>query len=275
MSFFQNPFDQEFQGYLQVVDKRAAITYIVPANVNKSDAQLAWNIGPYDFSSDTDLTVNYAFDNTPKNWASLVINVAGATPAATTALEVVTILNANVTFAEIFLAEVRDYMGGQTVFIRAKPGRVKKVVKVYFSNTGAEKHLRFNKRAGVAELPTYFARHTVENRFNYEDATGMLIELDETDAVVDQPIIEDAGFDPGDMKEDWELLEGRSTNVFTFKKQTVDGSSRVTEIIEYGAGAIAGDLAIKTTMTYTGAQTAPDQICRIPYVLQSGDLVTP
>lgn len=273
--FYQNPFDQEFQGYLQVVDKRAAITYVVPANVNKSDAQLAWNIGPYDLSTDTTLTINYAHDNSPKNWAALAINVAGATPAATTALEVVTILNANTTFSEMFLAETRPMNGGETVFIRAKPGRVKKVIKVYFSNTGAEKHLRFNKRAGVAELPSYFARHTIENRFNFEDSVGLLVELDETDAVIDQPIIEDAGFDPGDMKEDWELLEGRSTNVFTFKKQTVDGSSRVTQIIEYGAGAKVGDLAIKTTMTYTAAQTAPDQICKIPYVLQSGDLVTP
>lgn len=273
--FYQNPFDQEFQGYLQVVDKRAAITYVVPANVNKSDAQLAWNIGPYDFSTDTNLTINYAHDNSPKNWAALTINVAGATPAATTALEVVTILNADATFSEMFLAETRPMSGGETVFIRAKPGRVKKVIKVYFSNTGAEKHLRFNKRAGVAELPSYFARHTVENRFNFEDSVGLLIQLDQTDAAVDQPIIEDAGFDPANMLEDWELLEGRSTNVFTFKKQTVDGSSRVTQIIEYGAGAKVGDLAVKTTMTYTGAQTAPDQICKIPYVLQSGDLVTP
>jgi hypothetical protein len=275
MSFYQNPFDQEFEGFLQVIDKRAALTFIVPANVNKSDAQLAWNIGPYDLSADNTLTLNYAHDNAPKNWASLAINVAGASPAATTALEVVNALNANVTFAEMFLAEVRAMQGGETVFIRAKPGRVQKVIKVYFSNSSAEKKLRFNKRAGVAELPDYFSRHTIANRFNFEDSVGLLVALDETDAVVDQPIIVDAGFVPGDMLEDWELLAGRATNTFTFKKQTVDGSSRITEIIEYGAGAVVGDLAIKTTMSYTGAKTAPDKICKIPYVLTSGDLVTP
>jgi hypothetical protein len=275
MSFYQNPFDQEFQGFLQVIDKRAAITFIVPPNVNKSDAQLAWNIGPYNFSTDNILTINYAHDNTPKNWATLTINVAGSVPSATTALEVANILNANTTFAEMFFAEVRQMEGGQTVYIRPKLGRVKKVIKIYFSNTGAEKQLRFNKKAGVAELPDYFARHTIANRFNFEDSTGMLIALDETDVAVDQLIIEDAGFVPGDMKEDWELFEGRSTGVFTFKKQTVDTSSRVTEIIEYGAGAVVGDLAIKTTMSYTGVKTAPDKICKIPYVLQSGDLVTP
>jgi len=275
MSFYQNPFDQEFEGFLQVIDKRAALTFIVPANINKSDAQLAWNIGPYDLSADTTLTLNYAHDNSPKNWASLAINVAGSTPAATTALEVVNALNANATFAEMFLAEIRAMDGGETVFIRAKPGRVKKVIKLYISNSSAEKKLRFNKRAGVAELPDYFARHTIANRFNFEDSVGMLVALDETDAVVDVPIIEDAGFVPGDMLEDWELLAGRSTSIFTFKKQTVNVNSQVTEIIEYGAGAKVGDLAIKTVMTYTGVQTAPDKICKIPYVLQSGDLVTP
>lgn len=275
MSFYQNPFDQEFEGFLQIIDKKAALTFIVPANVNKSDAQLAWNIGPYDLSTDTILTINYAHDNAPNNWATLSIPVQGANPAATTAYEVVTALNAVATFAEMFLAEVRAMQGGETVFIRAKPGRVKKFIKVYFSNSGAEKKLRFNKKAGVAELPDYFERHTIANRFNFEDAIGMLVKLDEDDEAVDQPIIEDAGFVPGDMLEDWELLAGRANTTFTFKKQTVDASSRVTEIIEYGAGAVVGDLAIKTTMSYTAAKTAPDKICKIPYVLQSGDLVTP
>lgn len=274
MSFFQNPFDQEFQGYLPVIDKRAALSFKVPANLNKSDAQLAWNIGPYDFSSDDELTINYAHDSAPKNWATLTINVAGATASATTAQEVVTILNDNATFADMFLAEVKNYSSGQTVYIRPSPTRKVKV-KLYFSNTGAEKHLRFNKRAGVAELPIYFDRHTIENRFNFEDSVGLLIALDEADALVDIPIIEDAGFDPLAMKADWELLEGRSTALFTFKKQAVTVNNQITEIIEYGAGAKVGDMAIKTIMTYTGTQTAPDTICKIPYVLTSGDLITP
>jgi hypothetical protein len=275
MAFYQNVFDQEFQGYLGVGDKRTALTFIVDANPNKPDLQMAWNIGPYDLSTYNTLTLNYAWDVEGRSWIPLAINVAGATPAVTTAAEVVAALNANVTFAEMFTAEEWSYDDGKTVLIKAKPGRAKKVIKLYISNSGAERQLRFNKKAGVAELPTYFARHTIANRFSFDDSAGLLIELDETDAIIDVPIIEDAGFVASDMLEDWELLTGRSTNVFTFKKQTVDGTSRVTEIIEYGAGAKVGDLAIKTTMTYTAAQTSPDKICKIPYVLQSGDLVTP
>ena len=51
MAFYQNVFDQEFQGYLGVGDKRTALTFIVNANPNKSDLQMAWNIGPYDLST--------------------------------------------------------------------------------------------------------------------------------------------------------------------------------------------------------------------------------
>ena len=77
------------------------------------------------------------------------------------------------------------------------------------------------------------------------------------------------------MQDDWELLRGRAAGIYTFKKQTIDGSGRITEIIEYPAGAVVGDLARKTAMSYTGANIEPDQITQIPYVLQSGDLVTP
>lgn len=275
MAFFQNVFDQEFEGFLGVGDKRTALTFIVRANPNKADLQMAWNVGPYDLSTDTTLTLNYAWDVDTKAWAALPINVAGATPSATTAFEVIDKLNLNATFAEMFTAEVWDYQGGKTVLIRAKQGRSKRTIKLFLSNTGAEKKLRFNKKAGVSELPSYFARHTMANRFVFDDSAGMLIELDEADAVVDIPIIEDAGFVVLDMLEDWELLSGRSTNVFTFKKQTVNTNSQITEIIEYGAGAVVGDLAKRTVMTYTGTQTAPDKICNIPHVLTLGDLVTP
>jgi len=274
MSFFQNPFDQEFQGYLGVGDKRTALTFIVPANVNKSDTILAWNVGPYDLSTDNTLTINYAWDSSNKNWAALVINIAGATAAATTVYEVVAILNANATFADMFTAEVVDYQNGKTVMIKAKVGRAKRTIKVYISNSSAEKKLRFNKKAGVAELPTFLARHTIDNRFNFEDSAGMLVELNVADAV-DQNIITEAGLDYNNEREDWELLEGRSTNTFLFRKQTVNGNSQVTQIIEYPAGAVEGDLARKIDMTYTGTQTAPDTRTEIPYVLTSGDLITP
>jgi hypothetical protein len=77
------------------------------------------------------------------------------------------------------------------------------------------------------------------------------------------------------MKEDWQLLRGRSSGLFTFQKLTVDGSDRITQIIEYPAGALAGDFARKINYTYNGSNTNPSKVTEIPYVLADGDLVTP
>ena len=80
--------------------------------------------------------------------------------------------------------------------------------------------------------------------------------------------------DSSTVREDYQLLEGRS-GLFTFKNQTIDGSNRITQIIEYPAGAVEGDFAKKITYTYTAANTAPDEIFEEPYTLQSADLITP
>ena len=77
------------------------------------------------------------------------------------------------------------------------------------------------------------------------------------------------------MKEDWELLRGRASGLFTFQKMTVDSSDRITQIIEYPAGAVAGDFARKIQYVYSGSNTNPIQVTEIPHVLQDGDLVTP
>lgn len=284
--FFQNVFDSEFVGNWVLGDRQYVVEFRCPPNTNKSNYQLAWNLEPYDFSVVNTLTINYAWDVDFKNYSALTINVAGASPAVTTAAEVAANLNANATFAEMFVAAVQpnplltDRDGpflsanpSRSVLITAKRGRVKPNIRVWITNTGAEEKLRFNKKAGVSEMPLYMERHTIAERFNFPDSVGMLILLDETDPV-DQAIIEDAGFVPADMLEDWELLAGRS-GLFTFKKQTVDGSNRVTEIIEYPAGAKVGDFAKKTTNVYTGANTFPSEVTEIPYVLTSGDLITP
>jgi hypothetical protein len=142
--------------------------------------------------------------------------------------------------------------------------------KAYINNTSAETVLKFNRYAGVAELPDYFARHTIANRLTYTDSLGCLVQLSQP---TDNTIITDAGLSTS-PKADYELLHGRS-GLFMFNKQTVDSSSRVTQKIEYPAGAVAGDMAKKTTYSYTGAKTEPDTIAEIPYVLQSSDLITP
>jgi hypothetical protein len=70
------------------------------------------------------------------------------------------------------------------------------------------------------------------------------------------------------------LLNGRS-GLFMFQKNTVDSSDRITVSIEYAAGAKVGDLARKTTYSYTGAKTKPDTWAQVPYTLTSGDIITP
>lgn len=272
MSFFQNVFDQEYQGYLVLSDRKLSLTFRVAPNKNTQSNQVAWNAGPYDFSSASILTFNFAWDNEYKNWAAVSIDVEGANPATTTAQEVVEKLNNNDMFSSMCEAKVTKVNGGDSVFVVKKSK--KQNVKMYFSNSGAETKLGFNKMAGVAELPDYFARHTIENRNNYEDSAGILIKLDTSDSV-DQAVIQNANLNPSEMKEDWELLRGRSPGLFTFKKLTVDGSDRVTQIIEYPTGAVVGDFAKKTTYTYSGSNKNPSQVFELPYVLTAGDLITP
>lgn len=281
MAFFQNLFSQEFRGNWVIGDRQYSLTFSCPANQNTSDYQVAYNSGPWDFSSGGEgdegiLVLNYAWDPNFKNYASLEINVAGSDPSSTTALEVANALNENDIFASMFVAEVNTKLStGPTVSIKSKSGRVKKEIRLWISNSGAERKLRFNKHAGVAELPLYFERHTIENRFNYQDSVGQLILLDESDSVTDAPIIEDAGFVVGEMKADWQLIEGRASGLFTFKKMTMDGSNRIVQIIEYPAGAKKGDFARKINYTYSGASSNPSEVTEIPYVLTDSDLVTP
>lgn len=278
MPFYQNPFGEEFRGSMVTGGERQmSLTFAVPANKTNGNYWQAFNAAPYDFSTYNTLTIKFAIDQSFKNYATIAINIAGATASATTADEVIALLNANVTFSDFFTAEKTTYQTGgtappYTVVIKSK--RDKTRIRAYIVNTGAEKIMRFNRYAGVAELPEYYDRHTVDNRFAYADGLGLLVRLDEADAVYDQPIITDAGFVVADMQEDWELLRGRTTS-FIFRKQTVDGSDRVTEVIEYPAGARVGDLAIKATMTYTGANKTPDTYAEVPHVLESGDLITP
>lgn len=271
MAFFQNLFDQEYQGYLVLADRKLSPTFKVEPNKNLQSKQIAWNKGPYDLSSSSLLEFNFAWDIDFKEWAKVSIDVAGDDIAATHASEVVESLNSDPVFSSVLTASVTKIDNGETVLISKKTG---KNVRFYFSNSGAETALRFNKNAGVAELPSYFERHTISNINNYADSVGLLIKLDETDPL-DQSVIEGAGFVPAEMKADWELLGGRGAGIFTFQKLTVDGSDRITQIIQYPAGSSVGDFARKIQYTYSGSNKNPNQITETPYVLQSGDLVTP
>lgn len=268
--FFQNLFDQEFQGYLVLGDRQASATFKVPANKNLQTQQVAWNSGPYNFGANTLLKINYCWDRDFKNWSSFEV-LADATSGNNTARQVADKLNSDSTFASLFTANVSLVNGEEHVSIKVSSS-VRQNIKFYFNNDGAEIVLGFNKKAGVAEIPSYFERHTISNRFNYTDSNGCLIKLDPLDAV-DSNIITEAGFTIP-AKEDYELLQGRS-GLFMFQKLTVDGSDRITQVIEYSAGSKPGDFARKINYLYSGSNTNPSQVTETPYVLTSGDLVTP
>jgi hypothetical protein len=266
-------FDQEFQGYLLLADRKLAPTFRIGPNKNLQSRQVAWNAGPYDLSADGTLRFNFAWDAEFKDWVSVSIDVSGADSSATRPYEVATALNADPMFSSMLVASVTNIPAGESVLLDRSSSK-RQNFRFYFGNSGAEVALGFNKMAPVAELPDYFARHAVSNIRSYEDSMGAVILLDESDPV-DQAVIEAAGFDASLMKADWQLLRGRSSGLFTFQKMTVDGSDRITQIIEYPAGSVPGDFARKIQYVYSGSNTNPSQVTEIPCVLQESDLVTP
>lgn len=352
--YFLNPFPAEFKGNWVLSDRQQSLTFTCPPNTGRSAEEFRnWADGPYDLTgNDSDgqdkslLTIYYAIDlGEFKNWSALSVNVeSGAvSSSAVTAREIVTFLNADVTFASLFEASLS---GDSRINIRQKRDSTR--MKSYIGINGAETVLKFNARAGVGDLPVYFMRHSIESRFTFNDSLNHLIRLNDIivgNTVANPTVVNftygtyansqtvliaesnstptidgsrvissysagaktftvpvnvtvagDRGFiatgvmadivnnavdargvslglTAAGVKSDWELLRGRS-GLFTCQKLTVDGSDRVTEIIEYQSGALTGDLGRKIKYTYTGALTKPSTIAEIPYTLKSTDLIS-
>jgi hypothetical protein len=108
----------------------------------------------------------------------------------------------------------------------------------------------------------------------------MLVFLDVENSDVDAAVVNKAvdgrgqslNLNASSPVDDYVLLAGRSGQ-YIFSKITSSGGN-ISEKIEYHAGAKVGDLAKKTIY---GAYTSgvPASIIEIPYVLTSGDLITP
>jgi hypothetical protein len=288
MPFFQNPFDVDYRrSWLMGDDIHMAQNFKVGAN-KASDPIIAWNADTWDLTAPYDvLTINFAFDSTLRQFSTRSITVSGAVPAATKAAEVVAALNADPFFGTLFQAYVQNahigMAGGSpppnTVAIKMQRG--KQATRVYVSNTGAEVKMRFNKQAGYGQLPTYCMRDTIDNRFAFGDSASTLVylsldpaEVGAAQVAINQQIITEAGLDYTAVIPDWQYANGTS-GIFAFKKYAYDGSGRTTTLIEYNAGAKVGDLAKKTTYTYTGANTYPDQVTAYPYTLKTADMLTP
>lgn len=284
MSFFQNPFTQDFIAPWLLSDRQYNPDFKCPRNAGRGDEMVAsFGVAPFNLSgNDSDgnskavLTISFALNDT-KNWADLAVTISGSSLSAITLQEVVTSLQANAVFGDFFTARVRTDNK-----IEIKQNKPVTSMKFFIKNGRAESVLLFNKLAGVSEMPTFFERHSIANRFTYVDSQNALIVLDDSGSNVDASVIDNAvdnkgvslGFDHTSPKADWQLIKGKS-GIFNFQKITVDGSNRITQIIEYSAGSVAGDLARKINYAYSGANTNPSQITEIPYTLASGDLVTP
>jgi hypothetical protein len=291
--YFQNPFTDEFRGNWVLGDRQQALTFPCPVNTGRgSDLITVWNEGPYNLAGvDSDgvnptniLGIVFAISgDLYKNWATILINVAGAVPAVTLPAEVVAKLNADPTFNSFFIASLEQFPSGtDRVVVRVTNSSRK--MKFYVQNGQAEEIVRFNARAGVSELPTYFTRHTVENRFIFEDSQNCLIPLDMT-LNVDRAVVSNAvnangitlGFDPAVVQPDWKLLKGRS-GIFNFQIITVEvaAPNRITRIIEFGAGSKVGDMARSIQYSYPGVLTQPNRIWETPYQLTAVEIaITP
>lgn len=272
MPFFQNVFDQEFIGIWVLSDRQYNIDFKIGPNKNKSDIMINWVRPPYDLSVANVFGIKFSL-NSGKSYAQ--INVTLTASATVSAEQVVTDLNGNVSFASMFEAFIQDGF----ILIRAKH-KHRENFKSYIPNladpafplTSAEKQLGFNRKAPVAEIPSYFSRHTVANYVDsvFPDSTGSIVQLSQPD---ENFVITNAGLSTT-AQADYVFLRGRS-GLFNFQSLTVDLSDRIVKIIEYPSGAKVGDLSRQIDYVYTGANTKPDKITEIPHVLVSADLITP
>lgn len=291
MPFFQNPFPDEFDANLLLSDRHFVPEFVLKGNAGRGkEIAYAWTQGPYvlnnndaDGASRRFLNIVFCLYNF-KNWGTIQVDLTSqaANAAAVLPEEVVVSLNANSLFSERFVADLGTWTDSSVRQIRIRQKRPVTEFKFYIGNTQAEEALRFNARAGVAELPTYFAKHTIANRFTYAEGEGRIIQLNPSTSNVDASIINKAvdakgvslGFSSGTVQQDWQLLRGKS-GYFNFQKGPSGSAVSTTQtVINYPAGAKAGDLAEKVVTQLDGTGAVVAQF-HLPYTLASGDLITP
>lgn len=287
MPFYQNPFTFDFEGNWLLGDRQHIPKFVVPGNKGRGDEVVAVHAeGPYNLSgNDADsnaknvLNIEYAIHDF-KNWVSLAVTITASSLSAVTPAEIAASLNDNATFADLFEARTVQKFASGSARLEIKQRHPVTKMRFYILNGQAETVLSFNKFAGVAEIPSYFARHTIANRFTYTDSVNQLIALDVSGSDVDAAVVDNAvnyrgeslNLDSSTVNADYVLLKGKS-GLFIFSKQT-ESSGNITSKIEYHAGAVAGDLAKKTTYA-NYSNNVPGTITEVPYVLTSSDLVTP
>lgn len=271
MPFFMNVYNQEFRGNLVLSDRQYSMGFVIPANKNSNEFSIAGNPEPYDLTTYDTLLI-FVSVNSCFFTLSAIITGGSADSAQTVADR----LNAISAFSQYFTADVTGKIGSQHVRLHLKNPRTDTKFFVYFS--GANYILNFTKYAGIAEIPTYFRKYLIDTSSSNQNQ--FLLELDGTDTAPDgaraiiRNFLGNQSWTNSDLKADWELFGGKS-GLFKFQKTTVDGDGRPSVVIEYSAGAVAGDLAKRITYTYNGTTGAVLNYTEEPYTLTSGDLISP
>ncbi len=280
MPFFQNPFTADFHGNWLLGDRQHQPKFVVPGHKGRGDTSVqitkavSYNLSGSDAEGNPKNVLQVGLSlHDFKNWNSLSFTITASSLAATTPEEIISSLNNNTTFASYFVCETsRDLL----IIRQIHPVST---MRFYIKNGSAEETLRFNLKAGVAEAPTYFERHTLANVLTFPDSSGQLILLDPDNNDVDADVIDDAvnaqgvsmGYSSSAVQEDYELLAGKS-GLYIFTKNTYTDND-LTSKIEYHAGAGVGDLGKKTIYVYDESDLL--EVYEIPYTLESGDLITP
>ena len=270
MPYFQNITTSEFQGSLVIGDRKQVTGFNCPRHSGRGDEMaICFNPGPYDLDGNdldgndksifkiavsTDASSFTAWDVT-----AIDVSIAAANDHIVSAQDIVTALMGNNKISSLF--EISTVSNGTLYNVKLKQKLSASRIKFYIINGGAESVLRFNAKSGIAELPTYMNRHTVNQSTTYPDSVGMLVRLDMTKNE-DRVLVQDAGFS-GTEKSDWELMTGRS-GLFQFSKK-IDDKTKIV----YSAGAGVGDVATKYVEDNDG------NTFQLPYTLTDDDLVTP
>jgi hypothetical protein len=152
----------------------------------------------------------------------------------------------------------------------------------YVLNAGAEDVLKFNKKAPIKELLTFFKLFSWDVDGTPAEAGGVTTKVDQLPLIwLDiananaQAVLDTAGITtPWTRQADYQLLKGIVPE-YQFVKNTYNASSPYNheERIVYNAGAKPGDAANKTTMVYVNNKMT--ESTTVPHVLVEDDLVTP
>lgn len=279
MPFFQNVYNFEFRGSLFGADRQYQTTWNVPGNTNRPDYMVNKQVGPYNLSAPGNnvFTMYYAYDPSLLGYSPLNITITGADMTAVTAAEVASSLNSNNIFSGMFQASVFSSQYYQfapsSVLIKYTKNTGGGHFRAYIENAGAETVLQYNRSAPIRQLPTYFTRWDMQERFQFPTlGPDRLILLNPSANSYEAQLIQLQGMDPNAPLADWQLMKG-SNDAYFFYNSVYNTSGQLTEELKYYAGASIGDAAKKTFYLYSGTTLCAK--LETPYTLQSGDLINP